>query len=391
MSIKSKLISSVAAIMFATSASADPDHMILYVPASGDEAGIAAIYAQVADRLINIEPDQRLQVIANPGLTQIFDLYAPVEMPSHPAWKQNFVAKAMASLQAYARSAFQAGLSDGAIPPNQVGLHQIIAELPRRAHEGAEVIVFGSPRDNHFNDPSNTTLTRVPNDAFLDLAAHSSPFGTRGLEGSLNGLRVHVCVIDEGFVDPRHNDLLSRFTALRLQAMGGDLATWSVDLDECLGRANAERQDGMPVHIRDDSVTEPMFLNVDQAGSLPTADAQQQGVLLKELNVPASVEAVMASKIAEGSLRLVAIKLYDTDGEDGDAVLIKTDDVEIEVDLVNRRQRYVVPIENGNLTIIGLRDGRGGITVGIETDDGTESLTPNIKVGETVIVPFFQQ
>ena len=99
----------------------------------------------------------------------------------------------------------------------------------------------------------------------------------------------------------------------------------------------------------------------------------------------------MASKIAEGSLRLVAIKLYDTDGEDGDAVLIKTDDVEIEVDLVNRRQRYVVPIENGNLTIIGLRDGRGGITVGIETDDGTESLTPNIKVGETVIVPFFQQ
>lgn len=221
MTIKTKLLSTVATILLAAGASAEPDHMILYVPSSGDEAGISATYAQVAARLNDIEPGERIQVIANPGLNQVFDLTAPADMPDHPAWKKQFLAEATAMLQAYARAAYQTGLTDGVTPPNQVGLHEIIAELPRRAINGVEVVVIGSPRDHRDNDTANTTLTRVPNDAFLDLAAHASPFGTRGLEDTLNGLRLHVCVIDARFSDPRHNDLLSRYTSLRLHAMGG--------------------------------------------------------------------------------------------------------------------------------------------------------------------------
>ena len=95
-----------------------------------------------------------------------------------------------------------------------------------------------------------------------------------------------------------------------------------------------------------------------------------------------------ATKIADGSLRLVAVKLYDTDAEDGDSVIVKSDDVEIEVDLKKKRQRFVLPVENGDMTIVGLRDGQGGITVGIETDDGTEFITKNIKIGEIMKVDF---
>lgn len=391
MTIKTKLLSTVATILLAAGASAEPDHMILYVPSSGDEAGISATYAQVATRLNDIEAGERIQVIANPGFTQVFDVTAPADMPDHPAWKKQFLATATEKLQTYARGAYRTGLTDGATPPNQVGLHEIIAVLPRRASSGVEVVVIGSPRDHRDSDTANTTLNRVPNDAFLDLAAHASPFGTMGLEDSLKGLRVHVCVIDAGFADPRHNALLARYTSLRLRVMGGELATWSIDLDECLSRAKSGRQDGMPVYMRDISATKPTFLSVDHAPTPPTEEILVQNALLEEMNLPASVKGTMASKIAAGSLRLVAVKLWDTDGEDGDAVLIKTDDAEIEVDLLNKRQRVVLPVENGNMTMIGLRDGQGGITVGIETDDGTEALTPNIAVGETVIIPFFRQ
>jgi len=391
MTFKSKLLSTVASALLATSANADPDHMIFYVPSSGDEAGISATYAQVAARLGEIEPGERIQVVANPDFTQVFDVSAPADMPDHPAWKRQFLAEATAKLQSYARAAYQSGLGDGATPPNQVGLQEIIAVLPRRASSDVEVVVIGSPRDHRENDQANSTLTRVPNDAFLDLPGHASSFGTGALEGSLNGLRVHVCVIDSGFVDPRQSNLLARYTSLRLGIMGGELATWSVDLDECLSRAKAGRQDGMPTHMRDANATKPTFLSVDNATATPTEDIRSQSALLAEMALPTSVKGTMASKIAAGSLRLVAVKLWDTDGEDGDAVLIKTDDAAIEVKLVNKRQRVVLPVENGNMTMIGLKDGAGGITVGIETDDGKESMTPRMDIGETVIIPFFRQ
>lgn len=169
------------------------------------------------------------------------------------------------------------------------------------------------------------------------------------------------------------------------------MATWSIDLDECLNRAKARRQDGLPAYMRDTNATKPAFLSVGHTSAPPTEETRAQNGLLQEMGLPASVKDAMASKIAAGSLRLVAVRLWDTDGEDGDAVLIKTDDAEIEVNLVNKRQRFVLPVENGNMTMIGLRDGQGGITVGIETEDGTETLTPNIAVGETVIIPFFRQ
>jgi hypothetical protein len=45
MTLKNKLLSSVAAILLAASASADPDHMIIYLPSSGKEPSIAALGA----------------------------------------------------------------------------------------------------------------------------------------------------------------------------------------------------------------------------------------------------------------------------------------------------------------------------------------------------------
>ena len=389
MFIKTLKSATAALALMSSTAFASPNHMIVYLPVEADGAGAKTAYTSIIDVLSLMEPSTRLEVIANPGTQQIFDIKTPSDMPAHPDWRRNFFQQPITALQTYARAAFESGQTAKSAPLNQVGLQDVISILSRRAVESPEVIIIGSPRDNVANDLDNNTVTRFPNDKFLDLPVQVSRFGTGGVEDSLNGMRVHVCLMDDGFVDPRHPEMLQRYTSLRLEAMGGVLATWSADPKECIRRALAERSDGARDFERNLLDTEPAYYDVENVVLTVPTDLNTQVELLQDLPVSADVKTTMAAQIKAGSLQLVSVKLYDTDAEDGDAVLIQTDDASFEVSLTHAHQQVTLPVVDGKVTMIGLRDGQGGITVGIETADGSKSLTPVMSVGQKISIPFF--
>lgn len=389
-----KTICASAALMLALSSGqtlAAPDHVIAYLPAESNAAGAKATYASVIEILGELGPEMRLEVIANPGTTQIFDLVTPADMKDHPDWRRGFFKQAIKSLQGHAKLSFERGQSSGVDPANQVGLQDILSALPTRAVEKPEVIIFGSPRHNAGNDQKNNIISRFPNDKFLDLPVQFSRYGTKGIKSSLNGMRVHVCLLDDGFVDPRHPDMLERFTSLRLTELGGVLATWSFDTKECARRALSSRSDGQRTFTRNKREKTPAFYEIEEVVAAPPTDLNVQLSLLQNMGLSQSVTTAMAAKISSGVLELISVQVYDTNEEDGDAVIIKSDDAEIEVTLTKARQRVTLPVVDGMVTMVGLRDGNGGITVGIETNDGRQSLTPVMSVGEVISIPFFSQ
>ncbi|MEO1687320.1 MAG: hypothetical protein AAFU61_05380, partial [Pseudomonadota bacterium] len=313
-----------AGLVQGAEAASGPSHILAYVPAATDEDGARDVYAAITRLMTDLPPETRLEVIANPGADQVFDITTPEEMIDHPDWRRSFFAAPLRALQRYARDAYEAGRAGAADPANQVGLHEVVSALPRRASEAPEVIVLGSPRHNAANDADNRTVRRFPNDAFLDLPVQVSRFGAGGVEDSLGGLRVHMCRLDEGFVDPRHSDMLERFAALRLDAMGGVLATWTSNLNECLRRAEAERDDGRRRFERRLAAA-PAFYDIENVVQAAPTDVDKQLELLRDMPLTDAAKSGLIPDIMAGAVELVSVWVYDTDSEDGDVVRIETD------------------------------------------------------------------
>ncbi|MEP3296278.1 MAG: hypothetical protein ABJO27_07340 [Pseudoruegeria sp.] len=389
MIMKTMKTAAALTVFLASGALATPNHMLVYLPSQTDGQSAKAVYEGVIDILSEMAPQTRLEVLSNPNLSQVFEIETPADMPKHPDWRRSFFQQPIGALQAYVRGAYKAGQAATVKPINQVGLHDIIAALPRRAVEKPEVVIFGSPRDNVENDPANNTLTRFPNDAFLDLPIQVSRFGTAGQKDSLNGVRVHVCLLDNGYVDTKHPGMLERFTSLRLEEMGGTLATWTNDTKECLRRALAERTDGIRAFERSHDADTPAYYDIRHAVLTPKTTSASQLALLDEMPVTPAAKVDLTQHLRSGDLKLVAVKVYDTDAEDGDAVTIIANNVSYDVFLTNARQTVTLPVLNGKVTLVGLKDGKGGITVGIETTDGNQSMTPVMRVGEKIEIPFY--
>ncbi|ARE42360.1 hypothetical protein RGUI_4334 (plasmid) [Rhodovulum sp. P5] len=367
------------------------DKILVIVPAASDAAAAKATYDLQMRLLEALPPETHLEISASPGGARIVDLETPIYMPAHPAWRREFFGPAVAEIQAHGRDAFQRGQAADVILPNQVGLQDIISALPRRAREHPEVMIIGSPRRFDARDPQNNTVDRFPNDAVLDLAVQETPYGTRGLKDTLDGTRVHVCSIDDGFVRPQHEAMLERYTSLRLAEMGGVLATWTRDLDECLQRVLERREDGHGVFERRPEDRAPAFFEISEAVFLPRAETARQFEMLNDLALPDHLATTVRAKILQGEMQLASVQVYDTDAEDGDRVMIVSDDFSYEIELTHARQRVTLPVVGGKVTMIGIADGAGGITVGIETNDGSRSMTPVMRVGEEIEIPFFSK
>ncbi|MEO1512899.1 MAG: hypothetical protein AAFU70_12575, partial [Planctomycetota bacterium] len=189
-------------------------------------------------------------------------------------------------------------------------------------------------------------------------------------------------------VDPRHSDMLERFAALRLEAMGGVLATWTSNLNECLRRAEAERDDGRRRFERRLAAA-PAFYDIENVVQAAPTDVDKQLELLRDMPLTDAAKSGLIPDIMAGAVELVSVWVYDTDSEDGDVVRIETDKSAYEVRLSNAKTQVTLPVVDGKVRMVGVADGNGGITVGIETMDGRKSLTPVMRVGESIAVPFF--
>jgi len=93
-----------------------------------------------------------------------------------------------------------------------------------------------------------------------------------------------------------------------------------------------------------------------------------------------------ATKQGSNSSRLVWLELRDFASEDGDVVQIASEGYQVEVPLFNAPTRIAVPVgAQGVLTIRGVHDGGGGITVALKSWDKPIPL-PLMQEGQALSV-----
>ena len=108
-------------------------------------------------------------------------------------------------------------------------------------------IVLGSPLYDNPLTPSLSMLDgHVPNDGHIASGIAKSPFGTRALSGSLQGMDVHVGLItneDDWAVSKRHAYAVERFWTLTSERHGASMAYFGDDLETLFKVASQDASD----------------------------------------------------------------------------------------------------------------------------------------------------
>jgi hypothetical protein len=122
-------------------------------------------------------------------------------------------------------------------------------------------------------------------------------------------------------------------------------------------------------------------------GAAPVAQAEESAAV-DTLGLPPVARAQIASDVQAGRVRLVWLSLYDSDAEDGDAVLIRSGTFTHSMVLTHAPVAVPIPVVDGAaVTITGTVDGGGGgVTVGMVTPQGPLPLPP-LSVGQTITLP----
>lgn len=114
--------------------------------------------------------------------------------------------------------------------------------------------------------------------------------------------------------------------------------------------------------------------------------AAEQERALAGMKLSADEQAALTRDIARPEHRLVYITVWDDRVEDGDALKFESAGFTQQVALTKAPQRFAVPVSNNIITLRGVRDGGGGITLGAQADGGA-ILVPILTPGEAVDVP----
>jgi hypothetical protein len=110
----------------------------------------------------------------------------------------------------------------------------------------------------------------------------------------------------------------------------------------------------------------------------------QQALLLNLAQAPAGIEAPAATPM---SLHLARVTVWDTHSEDGDVVALVSAGYRREILLTNAPQTIAIPIDGtAQMQIVGVRDGGGGITLGVRGAD-RQVLMPIMSEGQTLTLP----
>lgn len=100
---------------------------------------------------------------------------------------------------------------------------------------------------------------------------------------------------------------------------------------------------------------------------------------------PAS--GVTPSTSGNSPLRLVSVFLWDTNVEDGDVVAINSAGYKREILLTKAGQMISFPVDSTSVVqIVGVRDGGGGITIGIR-GPSQEIMMPIMSEGQVLALP----
>jgi len=121
---------------------------------------------------------------------------------------------------------------------------------------------------------------------------------------------------------------------------------------------------------------------------LPTNFQNAPGSVLAQLNMPEVEKARLAEKLADGSVRLAAVTVWDTVDEDGDTVDVMAAGFRQRLVIMHKPVTFFLPVQPGGSVVIkAVRDGGGGgVTLGVSTILGPYRL-PALAVGQSVEIP----
>ena len=113
----------------------------------------------------------------------------------------------------------------------------------------------------------------------------------------------------------------------------------------------------------------------------------QRQALKGALAAPHSAPPVGAPGTQADVPDLVWLVLWDFAAADGDIVRVSTAGYKVDIPLHSVQTRIAVPVDAARMIeIVGVRDGGGGITLGVQNEAGVLSL-PVLQVGQTLSLP----
>lgn len=102
------------------------------------------------------------------------------------------------------------------------------------------------------------------------------------------------------------------------------------------------------------------------------------------MHLPLAQKRQLAKDLQSGKTTLVWVKLFDDLAEDGDVVQFSSGQFAIQVPLRHAPTVFAVPMNTAStMSVTGITDGGGGITLGLETSTGVVTF-PVLAVGETI-------
>lgn len=93
-----------------------------------------------------------------------------------------------------------------------------------------------------------------------------------------------------------------------------------------------------------------------------------------------------AARPDPASMRLVELTLWDSHAPDGDVVRIVSAGYSRDVMLQKQPVVVAVPVQGSSIQIVGVRDGGGGITLGVQ-GSSTPMMMPIMSEGQTISLP----
>lgn len=344
-------------------------------------------YAATIGMLGALEPGQTITFVNGVDTETIAQVTVPDgdegrQTLKHVKLKNRLLKPAVLGLKAYHKGAITA--MEARAPealPMQVNMPGMMDHARLYIEDATDLVFIGSARFYDVQQPYYTMDTKYPNDAHTIYEPSYSPYGAAGREGSLTGLRVHFCDLDEeGYYNTRQAEGLERATGLYVQAHGARLATFDADIAKCAQQAMAGSLAGETVFEHDGSTTPLIFDASLPAATIPVA----QETLLSNLPVSTDDIGLVRQEIIAGRLSLTEVEIQDTQSEDGDEITFVAGQVRYDFRLTKAPRKVIVPVSNGKVTVIGKRDGGGGITMGIRMSNNQSVMSPVIQVGETV-------
>lgn len=120
---------------------------------------------------------------------------------------------------------------------------------------------------------------------------------------------------------------------------------------------------------------------------LPSNFQQSPGSVLVQLQMPEADKQRVAEKLADGSVRLAAVTVWDTMQEDGDMVELNAAGFSQRMTIMHKPATFFLPLTpGGSVNVKAVHDGGGGVTLGVSTITGKLAL-PILSVGQSVEIP----